>query len=223
MVSKDAVDNYGIKSLDDFKREDVKKALGKDKDEKVDLISCETGWQCVEIVTHHLKIYGLEDHINPITATYEAGMASAIGVFKSGEPILFYNWAPNRTIFKLKPGKCVMWINVAEIIPAESQRASVDRMTISGVEGAVTDPIKMGFITADVRIVANKKFLKKNPAIRKFFEIFKLNAADINAQNAKMNDGEKSDKDISRHAEEWIKAHQDTWDKWLDKASATAK
>jgi len=96
-------------------------------------------------------------------------------------------------------------------------------MTLSGVEGAATDPVKLGFITADIRIVANKNFLKKNPAAKKSFEIFTLSVDDISAQNAKMNEGEKSESHINRHAEEWIANNQETWNKWLDKARAAAK
>ena len=69
-----------------------------------------------------------------------------------------------------------MWINVPEIIPKESQKSAVERMTVSGVEGAVTDPIKLGFVVSDIRVVANKKFAEANPAARKFFEVFTLAA-----------------------------------------------
>ncbi|MBW1615655.1 MAG: glycine betaine/L-proline ABC transporter substrate-binding protein ProX [Deltaproteobacteria bacterium] len=223
LVSKDAVEKYNIKSLDDFKREEVKKAFDKNKDGKADLTACPPGWGCENVISHHMKVYELEDHINPVTAAYEAGMAAALGSFKSGEPIFFYTWAPNWTIFKLKPGKDVMWINVPEIAPKDSQKAAVDRMTASGVEGAVTDPIKLGFVVSDIRIVANKSFLEKNPAAKKFFEVLTIPLNDINAQNTLMNNGEKTDKDISRHADKWIADNQDTWNKWLDDARAAAK
>jgi glycine betaine/proline transport system substrate-binding protein len=81
-----------------------------------------------------MKSYDLDDHINPVKASYEAGMASALGSYKNGEPIFFYTWAPNWTIFKLKPGKDVMWINVPEIIPKESQKAAVERSVLSAAQ-----------------------------------------------------------------------------------------
>ncbi|MBW1615906.1 MAG: glycine betaine/L-proline ABC transporter substrate-binding protein ProX [Deltaproteobacteria bacterium] len=223
LVSKDAVEKYNIKSLDDFKRDEVKKAFDKNNDGKADLTACPPGWGCENVISHHMKVYGLEDHINPVTASYEAGMAAALGSAKSGDPIFFYTWAPNWTIFKLKPGQDVMWINVPKIIPKDSQKSAVDRMTVSGVKGAVTDPIKLGFVVSDIRIVANKSFLGKNPAAKKLFEVFTIPLNDINAQNTKMNDGEKSDKDISRHADEWIKNNQETWNKWLEEARAAVK
>ena len=91
-------------------------------------------------------------------------------------------------------------------------------MTISGVEGAVSDPIKLGYVVSDIRIVANKKFIKKNPGAEKFFEVFTVALIDINEQNTRMNAGEKSQKDIERYADEWIKKNQATWNNWLDQA-----
>jgi len=222
LVSKKDADQYGIKSLEDFKRDDVKKAFDKNRDGKADLTACPPGWGCEKVIAHHMKAYGLEDDINPVKASYEAGMAAALAGYKSGEPIFFYTWAPNWTIFKLKPGEDVVWINVPEINPTEAQQSGIDRMTVEGVEGAVSDPVKLGFVVSDVQIVANKKFTAKNPAARKFFEVFTLPLGDINEQNTKMNDGEKSQKDIDRHADEWITKNQEKWNGWLVEARKAA-
>jgi glycine betaine/proline transport system substrate-binding protein len=223
LVSKTEVEKYNIQSLDDFKREEVKKAFDANGDGKADLTACPPGWGCENVITHHMAVYGLADHINPVKASYEAGMASALGSYKSGKPIFFYTWAPNWTIYKLKPGKDVMWINVPEIIPKESQKSAVERMTVSGVEGAVSDPVKLGFVVSDIRVVANKKFIAKNPAIKKFFEVFSLPLIDINEQNTRMSEGEKSQKDIEKHVAEWISKNQATWDGWLDAARKAAQ
>jgi glycine betaine/proline transport system substrate-binding protein len=223
LVSKREVDNYHIKSLDDFKRPEVRKAFDKNGDGKADLTACPPGWGCENVIAWHMKVYHLGDYINPVKAAYEAGMASALGAYKDGEPIFFYTWAPNWTIFKLLPGKDVMWINVPEIIPKESQKSSVDRMTVSGIKGAVTDPIKLGFVVSDIRIVANKKFVNHNPAAKKFFEVFTLPLDDINEQNTRMNEGEKSQKDIERHVDNWIAKNQAKWNGWLMEARKAAQ
>ena len=223
LVSKKEVDKYNIKSLDDFKRDEVRKAFDSNGDGKADLTACPPGWGCENVIAWHMKVYDLKDYINPVKASYEAGMASALGSFKSGDPIFFYTWAPNWTIFKLKPGKDVMWINVPEIIPKDSQKSAVDRMTVSGIEGAVTDPIKLGFVVSDIRIVANKKFIEKNPAAKKFFEVFTLPLSDINEQNTLMYEGQKSQKDIERHVEEWIAKNKSKWDGWLAEARKAAQ
>jgi glycine betaine/proline transport system substrate-binding protein len=223
LVSKRDVEKYNIKSLDDFKRDEVKKAFDKNGDGKADLTACPPGWGCEKAIAFHMKAYGLEDAINPVKASYEAGMASAIGSYKNGEPVFFYTWTPNWTVFKFQPGKDVMWINVPEIIPSEAQKSAVDRMTVSGVKGAVTDPIKLGFVVSDIRIFANKKMLDENPAAKKFFEVFTLPLLDINAQNTKMNEGEKSQRYIEKHVDEWIANNQDKWNGWLEAARKAAK
>ncbi len=222
LVSKKDVDKYNIKSLDDFKRPEVMKAFDANGDGKADLTACPPGWGCEKVITHHFKVYGLDNYINPIKAGYSASMADTLARYKSGEPIFFYTWAPNWTIGMLKPGKDVMWINVPEIKPLETQMAGKDRMTVSGIEGAVTDPLKAGFVVSDIRVVANKEFLNKNPAARGFFEVFTLPLSDINGQNTKMENGEKSQKDIERHAKEWIAAHQEQWNGWLEAARKAA-
>lgn len=218
LVSKKYAEQFGIKSLDDFKRPEVKKAFDLNGDGKADMTACPPGWGCEKVIAHHMDAYDLKDHVNPIKAAYEAGMASALASYKNGEPIFFYTWTPNWTVFKLKPGEDVVWINVPEIVPSDAQKDSVDRMTVSDVSGAVSNPIKLGFVVSDIRIVANKKFTEKNPAAKKFFELFTLPLEDINAQNTKMNEGEKSQKDIARHVDEWITKNSDKWNSWLEQA-----
>ena len=223
MVSKEHADKYNIKSLDDFKRPEVQKAFDSNNDGKADLTACPPGWGCEKVIAHHFDVYDLDDYINPIKAGYAASMADTMARYKAGDPVFFYTWAPNWTIGKLKPGKDVVWINVPKIMPREAQKPGVERMTVSGIEGAVTDPLKAGFVVSDIRIVANKKFLAKNPAAKKFFEVFTLPIGDISAQNTKMENGEKSAKDIEHHAQDWIKANQNKWNGWLDAARAAAK
>ncbi len=222
LVSKREADTFGIESLEDFKRDDVKQAFDANGDGKAELTACPPGWGCENVIAHHMEVYDLGDHVNPIKAAYEAGMASALGDYRSGKPVFFYTWAPNWTIFKLKPGEDVVWINVPEIIPKESQKEAEDRMTVSGIEGAVSDPVQLGFVVSDIRVVANKTFLSENPAAKRFFEVFTLPLVDINEQNTRMNEGEKSQKDIERHVDEWIVKNSATWNGWLEEARKAA-
>ncbi|MCP4749935.1 MAG: glycine betaine/L-proline ABC transporter substrate-binding protein ProX [Proteobacteria bacterium] len=223
LVSKTFAEQYKIKSLDDFKRPEVKKAFDTNGDGKADLVACPPGWGCEKVITHHFKVYDLKDHINPSLAAYAANMADTMAKFKKGQPVFFYTWAPNWTIFKLKPGKDVVWINVPEINPTEAQKTNQERMTVSGVVGAVSDPIKLGFTVADIQVAANKKFMDANPAIKTFFSVFTVPLGDINEQNTKMKDGENTAEDIEKHVDQWIAKNQATWDKWLEQARAVAK
>jgi len=222
LVSKRDVEKYDIKSLDDFKREEVKKAFDQNGDGKADLTACPPGWGCETVIKHHMDVYDLDDHINPVKASYEAGMASAMASYKAGDPIFFYTWAPNWTIFKLMPGKDVMWINVPKIMPKDSQKSGEERMTVAGIEGAVSDPVKLGFVVSDIQITANSEFIAANPAAKRFFEVFTLPLIDINEQNTRMNAGEKSQKDIEGHVDEWIAKNESTWNGWLEEARKAA-
>lgn len=223
LVSKKEVEKFNIKSLDDFKRPEVMAAFDSNGDGKADLTACPPGWGCEKVITHHMDVYGLKDAINPVKAAYEAGMASALGAYKSGKPAFFYTWTPNWTVFKFKPGTDVMWINVPEINPTEAQAGATDRMVAADVVGAVTNPLKAGFVVSDIRAVANKKFLADNPAAAKFLELFTLPLADISEQNTRMNEGEKSEKDIAKHADAWIAKNKATWDGWLAAARKAAQ
>ncbi len=222
LVSKKEADKFNIKSLDDFKRPEVKKAFDANGDGKADLTACPAGWTCEKVIAHHMEVYGLEDDINLIKAAYSASMADTLARYNSGQPAFFYTWSPNWTIFKFKPGEDVMWINVPEIKPTDAQKPVVERLTASGIEGAVSDPIKLGFVAADIQIVANKEFLAANPAAKEFFKLFNLPLNDINAQNTLMQDGEKSATDIDRHVKDWIKKNQATWNGWLESARKAA-
>ncbi len=214
LVSKKEVEQYNIKSLDDFKRPEVKKAFDLNGDGKADLVACPPGWGCEKVIAQHMKAFDLGDHIKPIKAAYEAGMASALGAYKAGKPVFFYTWTPNWTVFKFKPGQDVMWINV----PAKGDTSG----EVAGIEGAVSDPLRNGFMVYDITVVANKKFMEKNPAAATFLKSFKLTIGDVSAQNTRMNEGEKSDKDIKKHVNEWIANNQAKWNSWLDAARKAA-
>lgn len=218
LVSKKAVEQFNITSLDDFKQPDVKEAFDANGDGKADLVACPPGWGCEKLITHHLKVYDLNDHINPIKAAYSAGIADAVGRYENGKPVLFYTWTPNWTISRFKPGEDVMWINVPEIIPFTTQQGKEDLLVASGLQGAVTDPIQLGFTKNDIAVVANKDFLGENPAAAKLFQVMSLSLEDIAAQNLRMFKGEDSQRDIERHVDEWIIDNQATWKGWLEEA-----
>ena len=67
----------------------------------------------------------------------------------------------------------------------------------------------------DIRPAANKAFLKANPDVKKMLKKASIPLGDIAAQNMKMNAGEKSERAIKKHAAEWIKANQSTFNSWI--------
>jgi glycine betaine/proline transport system substrate-binding protein len=223
LVDKASAEKFGLTSLSDFTRDEVKHAFDANGDGKADLVACPPGWGCEKVITHHLAVYHLQDHINPIKASYSASMADALARYQAGEAILFYTWTPNWTVNRLVPGKDVVWINVPEIIPTAGQEGFEDAMIQHGITGAATDPIKMGFPANDISVVANKAFLAGNPALKRLFEVMSVPLEDIAEQNNRMFAGENSQADIERHVTEWVARHSDTWEQWLTEARAAVR
>ena len=218
LVSKAAVEKFDIKTLDDFKRDEVKEAFDRDGDGRADLVACPPGWGCEVNIEHHMDAYELRDHVNPIKASYAASMADAVAAHEQGEPILFYTWTPNWTVNELAPGKDVMWIEVPEVNLPDDMADLEDAATLEGVNGCVDDPCTLGFPANDIVPVANSAFLKENPAVRTLLNEISIPLDAIFAQNARMNDGEGDPEDIAAHAAEWIEKNRDKVDGWLDAA-----
>ena len=219
LVDAASQEEFNITSLEDFKRPEVKEAFDANGDGKADLVGCPPGWGCHNVINHHIDVYELADHVNVSEAAYAASFADALARYRNGEPILYYTWTPNFTIFQLQPGEDAMWINVPETIPTEGQAGFEEFMSVSGVPGAVTDPLDMGFVANDIVPVANNAFLEANPAARALFEQVQISLQDISEMTAMVNDGD----DASDVAADWIAEHRETVDGWLQAARDAAQ
>jgi len=202
LIDKKTADKFGIKSVLDIKKH--AKQFDSNKDGKADMVSCPPGWGCEKVIAKHFDELGLGDFINRVQADYSASMADIISKYKNGKSILFYTWTPNWTVGTLKLGEDIVWIDVPY-----SKTKSVN------VPNATKSKINMGFGADDIRPAANVDFLKANPKVEKMLKKASIPLADIAAQNLKMNDGEKSEKAIKKHADAWIKANQSTFDSWI--------
>ena len=220
LVDKRSVEEFNIKTLDDFKRDDVKEAFDRNGDGLADLVACPPGWGCEVNIEHHMDAYELREHVNPIKAGYSASMADAVAAYENGESILFYTWTPNWTVNELVPGEDVLWIEVPEVDLPEDLMNLADAATIEGVEGCVNDPCKLGFPANDIVPVANSAFLDENPAVRALLETASIPLADIFAQNAAMNAG---DDNIEQQAADWIAQNREQVDAWLKEARNAAE
>ena len=203
LIDKKTADKFNIKSIMDIKKH--AKEFYINDDGKADMVACPPGWGCEKIITKHFAELGLGEFINPLKADYSASMADTISRYKNGKSILFYTWTPNWSVGTLKLGEDVVWI---EAPFSDTKEVKVPNATKS--------KLNMGFAVNDIRAAANVDFLKANPKVEKMLKKASIPLADIAEQNLKMNAGEKSEKAIKKHAEEWIKANQSTFDSWIN-------
>ncbi len=218
LVDKNSADSLNITSLDDFKRAEVATHFDKDGNGTVDLIGCNVGWGCEQIVEHHLDSYELRDVIEHVQGDYGPLMMNTIEQYAADEPIFFYTWTPNWTIGELVPGQDVVWIGVPFPSLPASQAASENKTTVANVTGCIASPCPMGFPPNDIRTVANREFLRVNPAIRALLEAVVIPLDDISAQNALLLEGEDEQADIERHAADWIENNRKVVNGWLETA-----
>lgn len=214
LIDKKTADKYGIKNINDLTNPKLAKIFDSNGDGKADLTGCNPGWGCERVIEHHMGAYKLSNTVTHNQGSYFALIADTIAKYKSGKPVLYYTWSPQWVGGVLVPGKDVTWLTVSHTdLPKEE----------SGANTTMADGRNLGFSVNSIHVLANNKFLKKNPAAKRFFELAKLPINDIGAQNLKMRDGEKSIKQINRHADEWIAANQATFDQWVKEAIKAAK
>ncbi|MDX2423042.1 MAG: glycine betaine/L-proline ABC transporter substrate-binding protein ProX [Amphritea sp.] len=200
LIDKKTADAYGITSLSQLKDPKIASLFDMDGDGKADLTGCNPGWGCEGIIERHLDNLDLRNTVTHRQGVYVALMADTITRYREGKSVLYYTWTPMWVSSLLVPGKDSVWLT----IPTPGQAA---------VEGK-----NLGFTANTVRIVANNEFLADNPAAKRFFELITIDISDINAQNALIQSGEKSAKDVARHAKSWIKDNRIIFDGWLDQA-----
>ena len=213
LIDKKTADKYNIKTINDLTDPKIARLFDANGDDKADLTGCNPGWGCERVIEHHLDAYNLDKTVTHNQGSYFALMADTIAKYKSGKSILYYTWSPQWVGGILVPGEDVTWLTVSHTdLP-------------KGEEGANTtmpDGRNLGFSVNSIHVLANNTFLKKNPAAKRFFEVAQIPINDIGAQNLKMRNGEKSIKQIDRHADQWIAANQVVFDQWIQEAIKAA-
>lgn len=214
LIDKKTAQAHNITNIEQLKDPAIAKLFDTNGDGKADLTGCNPGWGCEAAIEHHLKAYGLSDTVTHNQGSYSALMADTISRYKAGQPVLYYTWTPYWVSGVLKPGTDVVWLQVPfSSLPGEQSK----------IDTALPDGSNYGFPINTQHIVANRAFAEKNPAAAKLFEVMHLPIADVNAQNLSMQQGHSSAADINRQVDGWIKAHQATFDGWIEQAKAAAQ
>ncbi len=210
LIDKKTYDS-GITDLGQLADPEVAKIFDADGDGKADLAGCIPGWGCERVIETALDAYKLRDTVTHNQGAYQAMIADAMARFQNGQPILYYTWTPYWVSGALVPGKDVEWLSVPFTALPDGATGNTE---FNGKN--------LGFAVDEIGIIARNDFLAANPAAAKLFEVAKLDINDISAENKLITDGENTQDDIQRHADEWIKAHQADYDAWLAAAREAA-
>lgn len=195
-IDKKTADTHGITDIGQLADPALAKVFDSDGDGRANLSGCNPGWGCELAIEGHLDDFKLRDAVQHDQGSYFAIMADTITRYNEGGAILYYTWTPNWISDVLVPGTDVVQIGV----PSDS-----------GFEA--------GFAVNDVYIVANNGFLEDNPAAAKFFELVDIPISAVNAAQVKLRDGENTQEDFRRHAQDWVSANQARFDAWVAEAA----
>lgn len=214
MIDKKTADQYKITQLSQLTDPKLAKLFDTTGDGKANLVGPSAGWGGEAVVEHQLDAFKLRDTVTYTQGNYPALIADTVARFKAGQPVLYYAWTPYWLSNVLRPGQESVWLEV----PFSSMPG-----VQAGTDTKMPNGKNYGFPLNNEYIVANKTFVENNPAAAKLFETMVLPINDISTQNRRLNDGENQQKDIERHTDGWIQAHQKTFDGWIAQARAAAK
>jgi len=214
VIDKKTADKYHIHDLSQLKDPKLARLFDANGDGKADMVGCEPGWGCAQVIDAQISAYGLSNTVQQNSGNYAAIMADTLSRYQQGKPVLYYTWTPYWVSNVMKPGKDVVWLTVPFSANAGSQK---------GLDTTLKNGKNYGFPVNNEHIVANKQWAAANPAAARLFAIMKLPLADVNAQNLSMHNGKSSAEDIQAQVDGWIKAHQATFDGWIATATAAAK
>ena len=210
-IDKRTADKYQITNLKKLEDPQIAKLFDSDGDGKANLVGCNSGWFCEMIIDHHLEAYGLQDTVEHDRGQYIVLLADAITRYQQGQSVLYYAYNPHWISTVLEPDKDVIWLQVPFTSLPESQKNVTQKDT--SIDGK-----NLGFAVDNQRIFANKEFLATNPVAKRWFELVEISTEDINRESLLIKQGEDSSEDIRRHADQWIKNHQELFDSWIEES-----
>ena len=175
-------------------------------------MGCDRGWSCGRAIEHHINAYKLHETVSQNQGLYFTQIANTLTRFEQKKPIFYYTWTPMWVNGILVAGKDVKYLNVPFSAVLDEE----------GADTALPDGRNLGFTINDIRLLANNRFLSKNPAAKKLFELLSIELAAINARSLLIHDGQDTPDDIRRHAESWVAENWATFDQWVEEAAKAA-
>ena len=218
LIDKKTADAYRITSLDRLKDPKIAGLFGANG--KAELISCDPGWSCGDVVDHQIGAFGLKDSVHAVRGKYEALMAETVARVRRGEPAFYYAWSPSWVNDALVPGKDVVWLPTPfDSLPAGGPAAA--SALVKGVPGCAggQDPCRMAMGAWNWRVVANRQFLDANPAVKRLAELAHWPLATWVGWESAINADGSNDRDIKKLSTAWIAANKAEFDGWVAAAA----
>jgi len=217
-IDKTTADVHGIVTMADIGDNPAIAALfDGDGNGKADLLGCDQGWGCRGIIDQTIARNGWEDTIEQISGNYYSLWWVAWERHVGGEPLLTYAWSPSLFAGLLRLGVGAYWLAVPDPLPDQRGAAPLPAEQCPG------QPCELGFVPADILVAANNGFLEANRPAAILLESVTIPSTDVNRQIVRMETGESSQADITRHAHEWIESNRDTVDRWITAATTAAE
>ena len=234
LVTKSFAEEYNIRTLDDLNNNpDALAAYDSDDaspgDGVADIYGCQESYTCDDILASQIEFSGWEN-IRQIIAGYDAMFAEAASRIEDDEPVVLYTWTPSSYITRVRPGDNVMWIGVEEVVDDSNplgrdggeewdQRPGLASLDSSTCLYVVEGGCQLGWVAADILVTARNDLLENNPAVKKLFELVKLNVVDVSLQIVEQT---TTDADPDDLAARWIEENSDLVESWLAEAMAAA-
>jgi glycine betaine/proline transport system substrate-binding protein len=218
LIDKKTADAYGITNIEQLKDSKLAALFDTDHSGRAELINCDPGWSCGDVVDYQIKTFGLENTVRSVRGKYELLMAETFARAARGEPVLFYAWSPSWVVNTLQPGRDVVWQPTPfEALP--SGVASPGSALVKNVVGCAggQNPCRMVIGAWNYVSIGNRAFLAENPAVTKFLVQVSFPLSTWTEWEGDIKKSQ-SNRDIKQVAETWIAAHQEEFDQWVSNA-----
>ncbi|GAA5233103.1 glycine betaine/L-proline ABC transporter substrate-binding protein ProX [Verticiella sediminum] len=211
LIDKATAEKHGIRNITDFQKPEVATLFAEGADKRARLIGPGAGWNDEKRALDDINRLGLKDTVNLVIGEYNVMVADVVARQRAGKPVFFYAWFPNIATVELMPGREVVWLE---------EPGSDPKLAFQNVPGCASqqDSCNTGWSSTTYYVGGNTAWLDANPSARKFLSALRMQLNDRVEQNLLMVKGEKRERDIERHAAEWIKANQAAFDGWVESA-----
>ncbi|PWC61349.1 glycine/betaine ABC transporter [Azospirillum sp. TSH7] len=221
LIDKKTADAHHITSLEQMKDPKIAALFGKGG--KADLVNCDPGWSCGDVVDYQLDKFGLKDTVNSVRGKYEPLMVEAVARVRRGEPAFFYAWSPSWVTNTLIPGKDVVWLPTPfdALPPSVPNKGTALVKGVSGCAGDA-DPCRMAMASWNWNTVANRDFIAANPAVKALVESIGFPLQTWAGWERSISEKGASESHIRALAQEWLSANKPTFEQWVASAKAAS-